>query len=167
MGADEKGGALLPIAAPSMSCEENRPLASHSEGNSNRTRVISDPAFTMPACLLTVTVRCMRRWLSEICGGCAIRTHSRNFSSVFCQRTVVLSHTPREMSMEKITPTVCGLSGRSAVAELTEEELVEAGSLRSQRNQLESAAALASEDVSVGSMVAVILLWRRVSTTPK
>ena len=31
---------------------------------------------------------------------------------------------------------------------------------RSQRNQLEFAAALASEDVSVGSMVAVIFVWR-------
>ena len=38
---------------------------------------------------------------------------------------------------------------------------------RSQRNQLEFAVALASEDVSVGSMVAVIFEWRRVSTTPK
>ena len=40
-------------------------------------------------------------------------------------------------------------------------------SSRSQRNQLEFAAALASEDVSVGSMVAVIFEWRQVSTTPK
>lgn len=38
---------------------------------------------------------------------------------------------------------------------------------RSQRNQLEFAIALASEDVSVGSMVAVILLWRSVRTMPK
>lgn len=38
---------------------------------------------------------------------------------------------------------------------------------RSQRNQLEFAAALASEDVSVGSIVAVILLWRSVRTIPK
>ena len=38
---------------------------------------------------------------------------------------------------------------------------------RSQRNQLEFAIALASEDVSVGSMVAVILLCRSVRTMPK
>ena len=38
---------------------------------------------------------------------------------------------------------------------------------RSQRNQLGFAAALASEDVSVGSMVVVILLWRSVRTMPK
>ena len=83
MGPGEKGGALLSIAAPSMPCEANRPLTSHSEGNSNQTRAKNDPAFTMPTCLLTVTGRCMRRWLHEIGGGCAIRTHSRNFRLSF------------------------------------------------------------------------------------
>lgn len=68
---------MLSIAAPSMSCEANRPLTSHSERNQNQTRVMDDPAFTMPACLLTATGRCMRRWLYENGGGCTIRTHGR------------------------------------------------------------------------------------------
>ena len=52
---------MASIAAPSMSCEANRPLTSHSERNRNQTRAKNYPAFTMPACLLTVTGRCMRR----------------------------------------------------------------------------------------------------------
>ena len=65
IGACKNGGALLPIAAPSMSCEANRPLTSHSERNHSQTRARNDPAFTVPACLLTVTGRRMRRWLHE------------------------------------------------------------------------------------------------------
>lgn len=68
---------MLSIAAPSMLCEANRPLTSHSERNRNQTRVKNYPAFTMPACLLTATGRCMRRWLCENGGGCTIRTHGR------------------------------------------------------------------------------------------
>ena len=68
---------MASIAAPSMSCEADRPLTSHSERNHNQTRAKNGPAFTVPACLLTVTGRCMRRWLCENGGGCTIRTHGR------------------------------------------------------------------------------------------
>ena len=83
------------------------------------------------------------------------------FSSAFCQRTAILSHTSSEKSMAKkyTLPFVVGRAFRCGG--------MNRDFSRSQRNQLEFAAALASEDVSVGSMVAVILEWRRVSTTPK
>ena len=68
---------MASIAAPSMSCEADRPLTSHSERNHNQTRAGNSPAFTVPACLLTETGRCMRRCLYEIGGGCTIRTHGR------------------------------------------------------------------------------------------
>ena len=153
---------MLPIAVPSMPCEANRPLTSLPERNRNQTRAKNDPAFTMPACLLTVTDRCMRRWLCENGGGCTIRTHGRpeatggfqnrcnkplcqpsnwcaerirtpdlllmgqasyrtapprNFSSVFCQRTAILSHTSSLKSRAKNTPCRLWSAGRSAVAE--------------------------------------------------
>ena len=60
-----------------MSCDANRPLTSRQERNQNQTRAKNDPAFTMPACLFTVTGRRMRRWLCENGGGCTIRTHGR------------------------------------------------------------------------------------------
>ena len=68
---------MASIAAPSMSCEANRPLTSHSERNHNQTRAENGPAFTVPACLLTVTGRRMRRCSYENGGGCTIRTHGR------------------------------------------------------------------------------------------
>ena len=68
---------MASIAAPSMSCEANRPLTSHQERNQNQTRAENGPAFTVPACLLTVTGRRMRRCSYENGGGCTIRTHGR------------------------------------------------------------------------------------------
>ena len=46
------GGALLPIAAPSMPCEANRPLASHLERNRNQTRGMAYPALRRQRVLL-------------------------------------------------------------------------------------------------------------------
>lgn len=204
---------MASIAAPSMSCEANRPLASHSERNRNQTRVKNDPAFTMPACLLTVTGRCMRRWLCENGGGCTIRTHGRpeatgcfqnSCNKPLCQssswmrrkgfepptsclwgkRATRLLHRAIfrlpfvkerwyyrihhwESQWQKIHPAVCGRQGAPLWRNEPAKNKVGTSPRRSQRNQLEFAVALASEDVSVGSMVAVIFEWRRVFTTPK
>ena len=68
---------------------------------------------------------------------------------------------------QKIHPAVCGRQGVPLRRNEPAKNKIGTSPRRSQRNQLEFAAALASEDVSVGSMVAVILEWRRVSTTPK
>lgn len=196
-----------------MSCEANRPLTSHSERNQNQTRVKNDPAFTMPACLLTVTGRCMRRWLCENGGGCMIRTHGRpeatgcfqnSCNKPLCQSSSWLRRrdlNPRPLAYgaselpdcstaqffvcllskngciiayiilkvkgKKIHPAVCGRQGAPLWRNEPAKNKVGTSPRRSQRNQLEFAVALASEDVSVGSMVAVIFEWRRVFTTPK
>ena len=185
-----------------MSCEANRPLTSHSERNHNRTRARNDPAFTVPACLLTVTGRRMRRWLYENGGGCTIRTHGRleatggfqdRCNRPLCQssgwlrrrdlspptsclwgkRATRLLHRAIfrlpfvkerwyyrihrwESQGQKIHPAVCGRQGVPLRRNEPAKNKVGTSPRRSQRNQLEFAAALASEDVSVGSIVAVI-----------
>ena len=45
LGYDEKGGALLSIAAPSMPCEANRPLTSHSDKETERDKGNSRPGI--------------------------------------------------------------------------------------------------------------------------
>ena len=52
LGPDEKGGALLSIAAPSMPCEANRPLTSHTERNHGQTMGTYYPAFRRQRVLL-------------------------------------------------------------------------------------------------------------------
>ena len=52
LGPDEKGGALLSIAAPSMPCEANRPLTSHTERNNGQTRGMPYPALRRQRVLL-------------------------------------------------------------------------------------------------------------------
>ena len=204
---------MLPIAAPSMPCEASRPLASHSERNQNQTRARNGPAFTVPACLLTVTGRCMRRCSYENGGGCTIRTHGRleatgcfqnSCNRPLCQSSGwsrrrdlnprplaygaselpdcstaqffvcllakngdIIAYIVGESQGQKIHPAVCGRQGVPLRRNEPAKNKIGTSPRRSQRNQLEFAAALASEDVSVGSMVAVILEWRRVSTTPK
>ena len=204
---------MASIAAPSMSCEANRPLTSHSERNQNQTRAENGPAFTVPACLLTVTGRCMRRCLYENGGGCTIRTHGRleatgcfqnSCNRPLCQSSGwsrrrdlnprplaygaselpdcstaqffvcllskngdIIAYIVGESQGQKIHPAVCGRQGVPLRRNEPAKNKIGTSPRRSQRNQLEFAAALASEDVSVGSMVAVILEWRRVSTTPK
>ena len=196
-----------------MSCEANRPLTSHSERNQNQTRAENGPAFTVPACLLTVTGRCMRRWLYENGGGCTIRTHGRleatgcfqnSCNRPLCQSSGwsrrrdlnprplaygaselpdcstaqffvcllsknggIIAYIFLEVKGKKIHPAVCGRQGVPLRRNEPAKNKIGTSPRRSQRNQLEFAAALASEDVSVGSMVAVILEWRLVSTTPK
>ena len=204
---------MASIAAPSMSCEANRPLTSHSERNQNQTRAENGPAFTVPACLLTVTGRCMRRCSYENGGGCTIRTHGRleatgcfqnSCNRPLCQSSGwsrrrdlnprplaygaselpdcstaqffvcllskngdIIAYIVGESQGQKIHPAVCGRQGVPLRRNEPAKNKIGTSPRRSQRNQLEFAAALASEDVSVGSMVAVILEWRRVSTTPK
>ena len=196
-----------------MSCEANRPLTSHQERNQNQTRAENGPAFTVPACLLTVTGRRMRRCLYENGGGCTIRTHGRleatgcfqnSCNRPLCQssgwsRRRDLNPRPLAYGASELPDCstaqffVCLLSKNGGIIAYTTRKVNEKKSprqfvvcrgaplwrnepaknkvgtspRRSQRNQLEFAAALASEDVSVGSMVAVIIEWRRVSTTPK
>ena len=162
---------MASIAAPSMSCEANRPLTSHQERNQNQTRAENGPAFTVPACLLTVTGRCMRRCSYENGGGCTIRTHGLLHRAIFRlpfvkERRYYRIHHPGSQG-QKIHPAVCGRQGVPLRRNEPAKNKIGTSPRRSQRNQLEFAAALASEDVSVGSMVAVILEWRRVSTTPK
>ena len=196
-----------------MSCEANRPLTSHSERNQNQMRAENGPAFTVPACLLTVTGRCMRRCSYENGGGCTIRTHGRleatgcfqnSCNRPLCQSSGwsrrrdlnprplaygaselpdcstaqffvcllskngdIIAYIVGESQGQKIHPAVCGRQGVPLRRNEPAKNKIGTSPRRSQRNQLEFAAALASEDVSVGSMVAVILEWRRVSTTPK
>ena len=176
-------------------------------------RAENGPAFTVPACLLTVTGRCMRRWLYENGGGCTIRTHGRleatggfqdRCNRPLCQSSGwsrrrdlnprplaygaselpdcstaqffvcllsknggIIAYIVGESQWQKIHPAVCGRQGVPLRRNEPAKNKIGTSPRRSQRNQLEFAAALASEDVSVGSMVAVILEWRRVSTTPK
>ena len=204
---------MASIAAPSMSCEANRPLTSHSERNQNQTRAENGPAFTVPACLLTVTGRCMRRCSYENGGGCTIRTHGRlEATGCFqnsCNRPLCQSSgwsrrrdlNPRPLAYwaselpdcstaqffvcllskngdiiayivgksqgQKIHPAVCGRQGVPLRRNEPAKNKIGTSPRRSRRERLESAAALAAEDVSVGSMGALILAWRLLSTTPK
>ena len=79
----------------------------------------------------------------------------------------IIAYIVGESQGQKIHPAVCGRQGVPLRRNEPAKNKIGTSPRRSQRNQLEFAAALASEDVSVGSMVAVILEWRRVSTTPK
>ena len=176
-------------------------------------RAENGPAFTVPACLLTVTGRCMRRCSYENGGGCTIRTHGRleatgcfqnSCNRPLCQSSGwsrrrdlnprplaygaselpdcstaqffvcllskngdIIAYIVGESQWQKIHPAVCGRQGVPLRRNEPAKNKIGTSPRRSQRNQLEFAAALASEDVSVGSMVAVIFEWRRVSTTPK
>ena len=165
---------------------------------------MEDPAFTVPACLLTVTGRCMRRCSYENGGGCTIRTHGRleatgcfqnSCNRPLCQSSGwsrrrdlnprplaygaselpdcstaqffvcllskngdIIAYIVGESQGQKIHPAVCGRQGVPLRRNEPAKNKIGTSPRRSQRNQLEFAAALASEDVSVGSMVAVILL---------
>ena len=79
----------------------------------------------------------------------------------------IIAYIVGKVNGKKIHPAVCGRQGVPLRRNEPAKNKICTSPRRSQRNQLEFAAALASEDVSVGSMVAVILEWRRVSTTPK
>ena len=137
LGHDEKGGALLSIAAPSMPCEANRPLTSHAERNQVKQWVChtrrcvasvsfygNNPphgkfqeilvaegerfglsgGFEPPTVFRTAAINrsanppvgCAERIRTPdllLMGQASYQTAPpRNFSSVFCQRTAILSH---------------------------------------------------------------------------
>ena len=184
-----------------------KPASDKSLGrNHNQTRVRNDPAFTVPACPLTVTGRCMRRWFHENGGGCTIRTHGQleatggfqdRCNKPLCQSSSLvrrrdLKQRPLAYGASELPDCftaqflVCLLSKNGYIIAYAVWKVkckkhalpfvvgralrcggMNRDSSRSQRNQSEFAVALASEDASVGSMVAVIFEWRRVFTTPK
>ena len=72
---------MLPIAAPSMPCEANRPLASHSERNRNQTRGMAYPALRRQRVLLREQSAAWEVAGNFSGGGCTIRTHGRRLAT--------------------------------------------------------------------------------------
>ena len=95
------------------------------------------------------------------------RTTAQFFVCLLSKNGCIIAYIIRKVKGKKIHPAVCGRQGAPLWRNEPAKNKVGTSPRRSQRNQLEFAAALASEDASVGSMVAVIFEWRQVSTTPK